>query len=77
MPKLFPWPDYIIRKGALLALALAVSALLLGVYGSACPAAFLYLRRCAAQLQHASAVVLAASAFGGVLLEDLLRKSSR
>lgn len=77
MPNFFPWSDYIIRKGVLLALTLAVSALLLSVYSSACPSAFLHLRRYIACFQNSSATVLAASLFGGLLLEDLLRRTAQ
>lgn len=68
------WPDYIIRKGFLLSCALMVSALILSVWASATPAAVPVLRRYASCFTSSSAIVMAASALGALLLEDILRK---
>lgn len=77
MPNFYPWPAYIIRKGFFLSGVLLASALVLSVWASAVPAAFPLLRRYAASFQSSSAVVLAAALLGGLLLEDLLRKTAR
>lgn len=68
------WPDYIIRKGFLLSCALMASALILSVWASATPAAVPVLRRYVSCFTSSSAIVLAASALGALLLEDILRK---
>lgn len=75
MTKFHPWPDYIIKKGFFLSCALLASALILSVWASAAPNAFYLLRRYAEYSQTSAATVLAASLIGGLLLEDILRKS--
>lgn len=71
---IYPWPDYIIRKGFLLSFLLLASALILSVWASAAPAAFPLLRRYADYCRFSSAIVMAAALLGGLLLEDILRK---
>lgn len=75
MPNLHPWPDYIIRKGCFLSGLLLVSALVLSVWADASPAHFPALRHYAACSQSFSVIVLAASLLGGLLLEDIFRKT--
>lgn len=74
MLNIHTWPDYIIRKGYLLSCALLSSALILSVWASAIPSAFPVLRRYASCFTTSSAIVMAASLLGALLLEDILRK---
>lgn len=75
MLNLHQWSDYIIRKGFFLSGALLVCALVLSVWSSACPVSALTLRHYIACSQTSSLIVLTASLFGGLFLEDILRKT--
>jgi len=75
MPKLHTWPDYIIRKGFFLSGTLLICALVLSVWADACPISALTLRHYIACSQTSSLLVLIASLFGGLFLEDILRKT--
>lgn len=73
MPKFHAWSDYIIRKGFFLSGTLLAAALVLLVWASACPTSFPILRHYAAYCQTSSLIVLTASLFGSIALEDMLR----
>ena len=74
MLNLNQWSDYIIRKGFFLSGMLLVSALLLSVWASVYPPSALALRHYIACSQTSSLIVLTTSLFGGLFLEDILRK---
>lgn len=75
MSNLHPWPDYIIRKGFFLSGVLLASALILSVWAKACPVSALTLRHYIACSQTSSLIVMTTSLFGGLFLEDILRKT--
>lgn len=75
MLNLHQWPDYIIRKGFFLSGILLVSALILSVWANTCPVSSLILRHYIIYSQTSSIIVMTASLFGGLFLEDMLRKS--
>ena len=74
MSDLQSWTDYIIRRGFFLSCTLLASALVLLVWAGARPITFPALRQYAEYFQFSAAVVLAASLFGGLFLEDILRR---
>lgn len=75
MWNLHPWPDYIIRKCFFLSGVQLASALILSVWAGARPDCALHLRHYIAAFQTASLIVMATGLFGGLFLEDILRKS--
>lgn len=75
MWNLHPWTDYIIRKSFFLSGALLICALILSVWADARPDCALYLRHYITAAQTQSLTVMAAGLFGGLFLEDILRKS--
>lgn len=74
MLNFYLWSDYIIRKGFFLSALLLVSSLILLVWADARPVSGLILRHYIHASTTSSLVVLAASLFGGLFLEDVLRK---
>lgn len=76
MLKINVWSDYIIRKGLFLSGILLTCAILMLVWADASPAVFPLLRRYAACYQNYSAVVMGSVLLGGLLLEDMARKTS-
>lgn len=75
MLKLHSWSDYIIRKGFFLSGVLLASTLVLSVWASACPVSALTLRHYIAYSQTSSVIVMASALFGGLFLEDIMRKT--
>lgn len=75
MLKLHPWTDYIIRKGLFLAGILLAAGIFLLVYMRAEPSCLPVLRGYAEYCGTSAAIVMAAALFGGLFLEDILRKN--
>ena len=74
MLKLHPWTDYIIRKGFFLAGLLLAAGIFLLIYAQTEPSCFSILRNYAEYCGTSATIVTAAALFGGLFLEDILRK---
>lgn len=76
MSNFHPWAGYIIRKCSFLSGLLLIAALIFWIKANSDPCLYPALRHFIQYSQSSSVMVLAAGLFGGLFLEDGLRRHS-